>query len=187
MRHTPRHARHTWLGALGALGIGAAEAATSDGPPYRYLAVIAGDCEQLVLAGRDRTAGCADKLVNIDFGNGRVAFVFTSPSERGAIVTTFLGRSSVQKDLRSYRLDIDEISTTTTDAEGQPESAVEAAAGQCAMVGDPTRERARFECTADRGSIRTVATFLSAGTPTVYAGARSDAPATVATNRVSDR
>jgi hypothetical protein len=174
------------MGAFLVLGIGGAvEAAASEAQPYRYLAVVAGDCEQLVLAGRDRTAGCGDKLVNIDFGNGRVGFVFMSPSERGAVVTAFLGRSSVQPDLRTYRLDVDEISTTTTGAANQPENVVDPAEGHCAMIGDPTRERARFECTVERGSVRTAATFLSAGTPTVYAGDRSEeggAPAALAAN-----
>jgi hypothetical protein len=151
-----------------------ATAATAKEQPYRYLAVIGGECEQLTLAGSDDTAGCSDKLVNVDFGDGRVAFVFTSPSARGAVATTFLGQASAQKDLRSYRLEVDEISTATTDAAGNPATVVESATGHCMMTGDPTQERARFECTAERPSGSTAATFLSVGEPTVYVGARGD-------------
>lgn len=182
MRHTRCHLRRAWLtGLLMALAVPAvsrASAPTVSQPTaeaYRYVAVIAGDCERLVLSGDDHTSGCSDRLVNVDFGDGRVAFVFTTPSARGAIVTTFLGRTSTQGDLRTYRLDVDEVTTTTTDAAGDPTNVVESAAGHCAMTGDPTHERARFECEADRPSGRTAATFLSTGTPTVYAGTRDDA------------
>lgn len=157
------------LATLAPSGVTAASA--PEAQPYRYVAIIPGDCERLILAGRDRTVGCRDKLVNVDFGDGRVAFVFTSPSESGLVVTTFLGRASVQNDLRSYRLEVDEISTTTIDAAGNPANVVVSAAGHCVMSGDPTQERARFECTAERPSGATAATFLSAGEPTVYAGA----------------
>ena len=159
---------------------GMAAASAPADPTYRYVAVMEGECERLILADRDRTAGCGDKLVNVDYGDGRVAFAFTSPADHGIVVTTFLGRASAQEDLRNYRLDVDEISTTTTNAAGDPANIVESAAGHCVMTGDPTRERARFECTAERRSGRAVATFLSAGTPTVYAGARAAAPETAA-------
>jgi hypothetical protein len=144
-----------------------------DSAPYRYLAVIGGECERLVLAGRDQTAGCRPQLVNVDFGNGRVAFAFTSPSDRGSVVTTFVGHASVQPDLRSYRLEVDEISTVTHGKDGSPKNVAEAASGHCAMKGDPTREPARFECTAKRADGQTSATFVSAGAPKVYAGNRS--------------
>ena len=185
MRHTWWHPRQACLvGLLVSLHSNGAHAALPTEQPYRYVAVMVGECERLILAGRDQTAGCSDKLVNVDFGDGRVAFVFTSPSESGPVMTTFLGRASVQKDLRSYRLEVDEISTTTIDAAGNPANLVESAAGHCMMIGDPTQERARFECTADRPSGATAATFLSAGEPTVYARARGDEgdPETVAVN-----
>lgn len=166
--------RHTWLiGALVALaGPTLATAAPGEHAPYRYFAVIGGACERLVLGGRDQSAGCRDELVNIDFGDGRVAFAFTSPSEHGAVVTTFLGRASTQSDLRNYRLEVDSISTLSSKGGGTPTNVAEAASGHCAMTGDPTKEPARFECTAERAAGSTSATFVSVGPPTVYAGAR---------------
>lgn len=148
-------------------------ASPSEPFPYRYFAVIGGACERLVLAGRDQTAGCRNELVNVDFGDGRVAFAFTSPSAGGSVVTTFLGHASAQPDLRTYRLEIDEISTVTRDASGTPINVAESVSGHCAMQGDPTRESARFECTAKREGGHTIATFVSAGAPTVYAGGRT--------------
>ncbi len=148
-------------------------ASPSEPAPYRYFAVIGGACERLVLAGRDQTAGCRNELVNVDFGDGRVAFAFTSPSDRGSVVTTFLGHASAQPDLRTYRLEVDQISTVTRGKDGEPTNVAEAASGHCAMTGDPTREPARFECTAKRAGGQTSATFVSAGAPTVYAGRRA--------------
>jgi hypothetical protein len=185
MPHTWWHPRQACLvGLLVSLHSNVANAALPTEQPYRYVAVMVGDCERLILAGRDQTAGCNGKLVNVDFGDGRVAFVFTSPSASGPIVTTFLGRASIQKDLRSYRLEVDEIATTTIDAGGHPANIVESAAGYCTMIGDPTLERARFACAVERPSGATAATFLSAGEPTVYAWARRDEgnPETVAIN-----
>jgi hypothetical protein len=164
------------LSALVSVASAAADtpAGTPDTQPYRYLAVMHGDCEQLILAGRDQTARCNDELVNVDFGDGRVAFVFTSPSERGTTVTTFLGRSSQQKGLRDYRLEVDALSTATTNGGGEPTIVDEVAVGHCKMTGDPVHERARFECTVERSAGRTTARFVSSGTPSVYAGSRAD-------------
>lgn len=173
MRHTLRVG---WLvGALCCATPAILAASSGEPAPYRYFAVIGGACERLVLAGRDRTAGCRGELVNVDFGDGRVAFAFTSPSEQGAVVTTFLGHASRQPDLRNYRLEVDEISTVTRGKSGAPTNVAERVSGHCAMQGDPTREPARFECTAKREGGQTSATFVSAGAPTVYAGARSGA------------
>lgn len=178
-----------WRMLVGALAVAAAPslalAATTEAQPYRYLAVLRGDCEQLILAGRDQSARCSDELVNVDFGDGRVAFMFTAPAAHGTVVTTFLGRASRQKDLRDYRLEIDALSTATTDATGRAAIVDEAAVGHCAMTGDPVRGRAQFECTVERTSGRTTARFLSAGAPTVYAGTRGGGgdPATVTAYR----
>jgi hypothetical protein len=176
-RHIGWHLCRAWLmGFLVAALPGVAGASAIPEPGYRYVAVLDGECERLILADRDRTAGCRDQLVNVDFGDGRVAFVFTSPT----VVTAFLGRASAQRDLRNYRLDVDQISTATTNAAGDPADFVESAAGHCVMTGDPTRERARFECTAERRSGPAAATFLSAGVPTVYAGGPGDTSRTAA-------
>jgi hypothetical protein len=157
---------------VGALSVSttAAAAPMPDTQPYRYLAVMRGDCEQLILGGE--AARCNDQLVNVDFGDGRVAFVFTSPSARGTTVTTFLGRASRQKDLRDYRLEVDALSTATTNGAGEPSIVDEAAVGHCKMTGDPVREAARFECSVERDGGKTTAKFVSAGTPEVYAGSR---------------
>jgi hypothetical protein len=166
-----------WLTGLWlvAAPLGSALAAVPTAEAYKYVAVIAGECQRLVVAGADHSTECSDKLVNVDFGDGRVAFVFSTPSDHGTVITSFLGRSSTQQNLRTYRLDVDEITTTTTDAAGRPDNVVERAAGHCAMTGDPTRESARFECSAERSggtTGKTTATFVSAGVPTVYAGTR---------------
>ncbi len=134
----------------------------------RYLAVIPGDCERLVVADRELTTGCTDKLVNIDFGDGRVMFVFTTPTAGGTVMTAFSGHASEQKDLRTYRLQVDEVTTTTADTGGERATVATAASGHCDMQGDPLVERALFRCSAD-GTRRTVASFRSRGTPAVYA------------------
>jgi hypothetical protein len=150
-----------------------ADAAPPDAQPYRYLAVMHGECEQLILDGRDTR--CNDELVNVDFGDGRVAFMFTSPHGRGTTVTSFLGRSSQQKDLRDYRLEVDAVSTATTGDGGAPSIVDEQVVGHCKMTGDPLQEHARFECTVERAGTRTSARFVSAGLPAVYAGSRGPA------------
>ena len=181
MRRTRGHFQRVWVtGLFLALApAGSTLAAVPAAEAYRYVAVIAGECQRLVLAGADHSSECSDKLVNVDFGDGRVAFVFSTPSDHGTVITSFLGRSSTQQNLRTYRLDVDEITTTTTDTAGRPDNVVERAAGQCAMTGDPTREPARFECSVERSAGKTSATFVSAGTPTVYAGTRGEPDAIV--------
>lgn len=141
---------------------------------YRYLAVISGDCEQLVVSNDELTSGCLDKLVNVDFGDGRVMFVFTRPGDDGMVMTAFSGHASQQADLRSYRLRVDEVRTTTTDAAGRPATIAMAVEGGCAMTGDPLTERALFTCSVESGAHRTLAVFRSADAPAVYAGARTD-------------
>src|SRR6185436_552852 len=89
----------------------AADDEATDGA-FRYLAVITGDCDSLVVADHTMPE-CADKLLNVDFGNGRVAFLFSGREGENHVVTTFSGGVSKQPDARAYRLTIDRMSTTT--------------------------------------------------------------------------
>jgi hypothetical protein len=154
----------------------AADGGTNDGS-FRYLAVITGDCDSLVVA--DHTLPeCAGKLLNVDFGNGRVAFLFSGREGENHVVTTFSGGVSQQSDARAYRLAIDRMSTTTVGAGGLPVTVVAAADGTCVMHGDPTHESTRFECRVHHAGTDTTATFRTVGHPEVYAGTPpGDAPA----------
>ena len=166
-----------WAVVLTFAAVGSARAdelGTVDG--YRYLAVMSGDCERLVVADREVSV-CADKLVNVDFGNGRVAFMFTATDDAGrTVITTFSGGQSEQPDMRAYRLAVDRLSTTTVGADRVPATVVAAANGVCTMHGDPTHEPASFECRVSDDGRDTAARFRSVGAPAVYAGARSGGP-----------
>ena len=124
-----------------------AAAETEPDRDYRYLAVIAGACDRLVVGDREVPI-CADKLVNVDFGNGRVAFMFTGRVGDTTVITTFSGGASEQPGARTYHLAIDRMSTTTVGADTAPATVVVATEGDCTMAGDPTREETRFECHA---------------------------------------
>ena len=143
---------------------------------YRYLAVMTGSCDRFVVADREVPV-CSDKLVNVDFGNGRVAFMFTATDEVGhTVITTFSGGESEQPDMRAYRLAVDRVSTTTVGTDRVPTTVVASAAGVCTMRGDPTHEPASFDCRVSDDGHDTAARFRSVGAPAVYAGTRSGGP-----------
>jgi hypothetical protein len=146
----------------------AADGDATDGS-FRYLAVITGDCDSLVVANHTLPE-CADKLLNVDFGNGRVAFLFSGREGENHVITTFSGGASQQPDARAYRLTIDRMSTTTVGAGGLPVTVVAAADGTCVMRGDPTHESTRFECRVHHAGTDTTASFRTVGHPEVYAG-----------------
>ena len=148
-----------------------AAAETEPDRDYRYLAVIAGACDRLVVGDRE-VPSCADKLVNVDFGNGRVAFMFTGRVGDTAVITTFSGGASEQPGARTYHLAIDRMSTTTVGADTAPATVVVATTGDCTMAGDPTKEETRFECRARSDGKETLARFRTTGKPAVYAGTR---------------
>jgi hypothetical protein len=151
-------------------------AANADGDgDFRYLAIISGDCDSLVVADHTMPE-CTDKLLNVDFGNGRVAFLFSGREGSNHVITTFSGGVSKQPDARAYRLAIDRMSTTTIGAGGLPVTVVAAADGVCTMQGDPTHESTRFECSVHHAGTDTTASFRTAGTPEVYAGRPRGAP-----------
>ncbi len=138
-------------------------------PGFRYLAVISGACDALVVD--DHTVPeCADKLLNVDFGNGRVAFLFSGREGATNVVTTFSGGVSSQPDERAYRLTIDRVSTTRLADDGRPVTVIANAEGLCTMQGDPTHESTRFECRVQHAGKDTTARFKTVGTPEVYAG-----------------
>jgi hypothetical protein len=146
---------------------------TTDGgskePEFRYLAVLSGDCRGLVVADH-AVPECAGKLVNVDFGNGRVAFLFTGREGGTSVITTFSGGASRQPESRVYQLSVDRMSTTTVGAAGLPVTVVSEVDGECTMRGDPTREDSKFECRVRHAGKDSVARFDSVGTPQVYAG-----------------
>jgi hypothetical protein len=150
--------------------VGSGIAAADEG--YRYVAVLHGACERLVVADRELTAGCARKLVNIDFGDGRVTFIFATGRD-GRRVVAFSGGRSEQADRRSYRLYVDQVSVTaSTRSGGVGRTVAQAADGVCTMTGDPMREPSIFRCRAESGTALTAAVFRSDGRPTLYPGAR---------------
>ena len=145
-----------------------AAAVDGDGA-FRYLAVIRGACDSLVVADHTMPE-CADKLLNVDFGNGRVAFLFSGREGTNQVITTFSGGVSKQPDARAYRLTIDRMSTTTIGAGGLPVTVIASTEGLGTMQGDPTRESTRFECRVHHAGTDTTASFRTSGTPEVYAG-----------------
>lgn len=153
---------------------------------YRYLAVMTGACDRLVVADREVPI-CADKLVNVDFGNGRVAFMFTATENGRTMITTFSGGQSEQPDARAYRLAIDRVSTTTVGDGSGAATVVAAADGACTMRGDPTHEPARFDCRVSNDGKDTTARFRSIGAPAVYAGTRSGGPDALTTLAFRER
>lgn len=167
---------HRWAFAA-LLTIGIADGAPAADPipaqdDFSYLAVIAGACEQLVADGRAVTT-CTDKLVNVDFGNGRVAFMFSGLHGGMPVITTFSGAASEQPAARDYHLTVDRLSTTTmAPGSGSPTTVVVAAVGACTMRGDPTHEQTRFECRVKSAGQETVGRFRTSGYPVVHAGAR---------------
>ncbi len=171
---------HRWA-FVALLTVGIADGAPAADPiaaedDYSYLAVISGACEQLVVDDRSVTT-CADKLVNVDFGNGRVAFMFSGRDGGTTVVTTFSGGASEQPGARDYHLTVDRMSTTTVaPGSASPATVVVAAAGTCTMRGDPTHEQARFECRVKSAGKETVGRFRTSGSPTVHAGARAPGP-----------
>lgn len=149
-----------------------------DDASFRYLAVLSGACDGLTVADH-AVPECAGKLVNVDFGNGRVAFLFTGREGDTNVVTTFSGGESKQPENRVYKLSVDRMSTTTVDPRGgMPVTVVSAVEGDCTMRGDPTREQTHFTCRVSHAGTSTSANFHSTGKPEVYAGdASPDAPA----------
>jgi hypothetical protein len=153
---------------------------------YRYLAVMSGNCDRFVVADQEVPV-CADKLVNVDFGNGRVAFMFTATDQGRTVITTFSGGQSEQPDMRAYRLAVDRVSTTTVGQNQPPATVVAAAAGVCTMRGDPTHEPASFECRVSDDGHDTAARFRSVGAPAVYSGTRSGGPDALTTLAFRER
>ncbi len=149
-----------------------AAADAAPGIDFRYLAVMKGACDGMVVSDR-RVPTCTGKLVNVDFGNGRVAFLFTGETTEGTVITAFSGGFSKQHDRRAYHLNVDRMSTTTVGADQLAATVVVQTEGTCTMEGDPTREETRFDCHVDNGGQETSARFRSAGTPEVYAGTRA--------------
>jgi hypothetical protein len=150
---------------------GGAGAATDDPNDLDagYVAAIAGTCEELVVGSR-AVPTCGDTLMNVDFGNGRVAFVFAGRVGDQAVLTIFSGGRSTQPDARTYELRIDRMTIATRGRAGGPDPVAVPAEGTCSMRGDPSREPARFECRVRSAGRKTLARF------------RSRAPGTAATS-----
>ena len=125
--------------------------------------------------------------MNVDFGNGRVAFMFTAAENGRTVITTFSGGESQQPDARAYRLAIDRVSTTTVGNDNAAATIVAAVEGVCTMRGDPTHESARFDCRVSNGGKDTTARFRSVGAPAVYAGTRSGGPDVLTTLAFRER
>ncbi len=76
---------------------------------YRYYAVMDGKCEDLVVDENHHERTCVDKLVNVDFGDGRVSFTFGAATGDGLVTTEFKGGESFQSSTRSYVLYVDAL------------------------------------------------------------------------------
>lgn len=126
---------------------------------FRYIAIIEGQCLKLTVNGDDFTPSCSNKLLNIDYGNGRVSFMtFVADEWLGS----FTGTQSEQTSLSSYRLLLDGFNKTFDEGEGIT-TAHEDVVGTCVMSGNVDREPARFTCLAENNSISIQLEFISNG------------------------
>jgi hypothetical protein len=147
-----------------------------------YLATISGTCEELVIGSRVVPI-CDDTLLNVDFANGRVAFVFAGRVDDASILTVLSGGASKQPDAGNYELVIDRMSMAEAGRAQSPGAVVTAADGKCTMRGDPMREPAWFECRVRSAGRETIARFRSDRVPAIDPtthGAPRDLPATFA-------
>ena len=141
---------------------------------YRYYAVMDGKCEDLVVAENKLNRTCVDKLVNVDFGDGRVSFTFGAATDKGLVTTEFNGGESFQLSRRSYILYVDALITTYAADRSDRRIVSEPVKGVCTMDGDPTTERAVFKCWAGNEKAQTSALFRSQGRPLVDHGKAGD-------------
>jgi len=149
--------RRAWqliAGSVFVVAVPAAVLAQNGDRPVRA-ALIEGRCEQLVIAGEDRSAGCRGAVVNVRYQSGRFSFMFM---EMGAM-TSFSG-TSVSADGGENRLILDRI---TMVRESDPDTLVVQASGSCSF--SSLAEAGTISCRGRAGSGEFSGVFVSLGPP----------------------
>ena len=124
--------------------------------PLREIVSVSGACEQLVVAGADRSVGCRNPATNINYRNGRTSFAFAVDD----VMVSFSGPSEARGG-NQVILALDRI--TIASDKGEVLSA-EQATGRCEYP-DPFAGRAAIRCTARTEAGQFSAAFTSDGVP----------------------
>ena len=124
--------------------------------PVREIVSVTGACQQLVVAGDDRSAGCRSPATNINYRNGRTSFAFAVDD----VMVSFSGPSETRGG-DHVTLALDGI--TVASDKGEVLSAEEAT-GSCEYP-DPFAGRAAIRCTARTEAGQFSAAFTSDGVP----------------------
>ena len=124
--------------------------------PVREIVSVTGACQQLVVAGDDRSAGCRGPATNINYRNGRTSFAFAVDD----VMVSFSGPSEARGG-DHVTLTLDGI--TVASDKGEVLSAEEAT-GSCEYP-DPFAGRAAIHCTARTQAGAFSAAFTSDGVP----------------------
>src|SRR4030095_120547 len=105
--------------------------------PVREIVSVTGACQQLIVAGDDRSARCRGPATNINYRNGRTSFAFAVDD----VMVSFSGPSEARgSDLVTLALD----GITVASDKGEVLSA-EQATGSC-QYPDPFAGRAAIHC-----------------------------------------
>ena len=124
--------------------------------PVREIVSVTGACQQLVVAGDDRSAGCRGPATTINYRNGRTSFAFVVDD----VMVSFSGPSEARGG-DHVTLNLDGI--TVASDKGEVMSA-EDATGSCEYP-DPFAGRAAIHYTARTEAGQFSAAFTSDGVP----------------------
>ena len=124
--------------------------------PVREIVTVTGACQQLVVAGDDRSAGCRGPATNINYRNGRTSFAFAVDD----VMVSFSGPSEARGgDLVTLTLDSITIASDKSEV-----LSAEQATGTC-QYPDPFAGRAAIRCTGRTEAGQFSAAFTSDGVP----------------------
>jgi hypothetical protein len=124
--------------------------------PVREIVTVTGACQQLVVAGDDRSAGCRGPATNINYRNGRTSFAFAVDD----VMVSFSGPSETRGgDVVTLTLDSITIASDKSEV-----LSAEEATGSCEYP-DPFAGRAAIHCTARTEAGQFSAAFTSDGVP----------------------
>ena len=107
--------------------------------PVREIVSVSGACQQLIVAGADRSAGCRGPATNINYRNGRTSFAFAVDD----VMVSFSGPSEARGGAL-VTLTLDAITIASDQSEVL---SAEQATGRCEYP-DPFAGRAAIRCTA---------------------------------------
>ena len=124
--------------------------------PLREIVSVSGACQQLIVAGDDRSAGCRSPVTNINYRNGRTSFAFAVDD----VMVSFSGPSETRGGDQVI-LALDRITIASDRSEVL---SAEQATGRCEYP-DPFAGRAAIRCTATTEAGQFSAAFTSDGVP----------------------